>query len=570
VTARAGGVPSSRDTVRALIRAFLLRFFDNEITGGSRDLATSCFWVTAFLAGPLALLPAAQMMQYRMIVLSQGAEALELFSRSDKTFVITIGMIVAGVLSAITWNSLMLDRRDGLVLGILPIRGRDVIVAKLAALAIYIGAIAAAMHAASALLFGLALADGFALWFLLWIPVVHFVSAVSACALVFLSVTAVQGLALAVAGPVVFRRISPLLQVALVAAVIVAFTKIPLVVDGVLAARGASAAFPAWLLNAPPVWFLGLYECLLGRGDPVLWLLARRALGALAGMTLLTLASYALTYRRVMVGSIQTPEAAGGAWRVAAAMDGLTRLIARRRPTRAAAQFFFASIGRVERLRFIAAVTAGIVLAVEGPAVALLVSGPEPPSARAVNGLAFGALILVLLGLRVAVSVPADPRASWIVPMVDASRHALRSGVWRAVFTVGVVPVVAVFAGLHAWLWGARPALLFVLVHLAAGGLLVELLLWRFEDMPNVRPWRPEGANLRFWWPLYLFGFTSFAGASAHLETLAAASITGSAALAATFVMIAIGLRVSHHRPHAVDVADFDEPVASPQLLKLD
>ncbi len=153
----ASGIPARlrRSAYGVLTGAFLRRFFDNEITGGTQDLQASFFWLIGFLAAPLALMPVTRMEAYRRIVLRQGPDALRLLSRPDKMLTILLGMTAAAAIAAVVWNSLMLDRRDGLILGALPVRGRVIVLSKLAALAAYVFGVAAAMHLLSSLIFGL-------------------------------------------------------------------------------------------------------------------------------------------------------------------------------------------------------------------------------------------------------------------------------------------------------------------------------------------------------------------------------------------------------------------------------
>jgi hypothetical protein len=567
-------MPAGRAALRALTWTFLRRFFDNEITGGTQDLTTSFFWLVGLLAAPLMLMPVGAMLRYRLIVLVQGPDALRLLARTDKTLFIVLGMMAAAMISALVWNSLMLERRDGLILGALPVRGRTVVLAKLAALALYMFGIAAAMHAVSSVLYGIAESDHAPTWRMVLIgPFAHFAATVLSCAFVFLCVTAVQGLALALTGPAGFRRVSSVLQVLLIAAIIVGFTQVGRVVQGVAAFNQPRLPLPPapWLLLAPPVWFLGLEEWLLGGAGPVFSRLAATALFAFAAVAVTTIVTYALAYRRVMVRVVETPEDSAGAWRVSRLADWITRRLSRMPVRRAAMQFFFSSIGRVERLRFVVAVTIGILCAWLIPTVVTIATSTQgPPAPRTTFALSYAALVLVLAGLRIAVSMPADLRAAWIMPMIDAPGAALRSGVWRALYVASVVPVVAGFAALHAWLWDWRVAALHAGVMAAIGALLVELSLWHFDDLPNHRPWRPEHVNLRFWWPAYLYGFLALTRTIPGLELSAADSIAATGGIAVTALAAALVLRFFHRRPYPLPSFGIETVVETARVLPLE
>ncbi len=566
-------LPPEPAAIRTLTHTFLRRFFDNEITGGSQDLTASFFWLVAFFAGPLALMPAALMSRYRLIVLMQGSDALRLLSRPDKTRLIVFGMMAAAAIAALVWNSLMIERRDGLILGALPVRGRTVVLGKLGALTIYIFSIAAAMHAVSAALYGLILSDQAATWRLALLgPFAHFLAAVMACAFVFLCVTSAHGLALVLTGPAAFRRISTVLQVLLVAAVIIGFAHIGRVIDGVAAFNqpGRVVAPAPWLLLTPPVWFLGLEEWILGGADPVFTRLATTALIAFAAVAAITVLTYAAAYRRIMARVVETPEDGGRAGVVSAAADWIARRLSPTPARRASAQFFFLSVGRVERLRFVLAAALGVIGAWFVPALVALTSRGQPPTRATTFGLSYAALALVIGGARIAISMPADLRAAWIVPIIDAPGRVLRSGLWRALYAACVVPMVIGFACLHAWLWDWRMAAQHAIAMAAVGALLVELSLWHFDDLPHRRPWRPEHANLRVWWPAYLVGFVVLTHTLPELEWAAHETLAGTGAIALTILAAATCLRVFHRRPYAAPAFDIETFVETPHVLRLE
>lgn len=566
-------VPADRAVLRTLTHTFLRRFFDNEITGGSHDLAMSFFWLVAFFAGPLALMPVNAMQRYHVIELLEGPEALRLLSRPDKATFIVVGMMAAAMISALVWSSLMLERRDGLILGALPVRGRSVVLGKLAALAIYVFGFASAIHAVSSVLYGIALSDHATTWRLaLLSPFAHFIAAVAACAFVFLCVTSIQGLALVLTGPAGFRRISTMLQMLLVAAVIVGFTNIGRVIQGVDAFNQPDhpVAPASWLLLTPPVWFLGLEEWILGGAEPVFTPLAMTAIVAFAGVAAITVVTYAVAYHRIMVRVVETPEDSARAGLVSAAADWIARRLSRTPARRASAQFFFTSIGRVERLRFVLAIALGVLCAWLVPALVAMTSAAQPPAPTTTFGLSYAALAFVIVGARIAIAMPSDLRAAWMVPVIDVPGRVLRSGLWRALYGSIVVPIVGAFAVLHTWLWNWQMALQHAIVMAAVGVLLVELSLWHFDDLPHHRPWRPEHVSLRVWRPAYLFGFIILTHTLPRFEWAAHDSLASTGAITAVALAAAAILRLFHRRPYPTPSFDVETFVETERVLGLE
>ena len=97
--------PHPRDQIRALTRAFLARFFENEITTGTDDLKTSFFWLLSFLAVPGFFMPLMMGYKWQMIALVHGPEALRLLTRGDKALYIGFVMVATAAVTAIAWNS---------------------------------------------------------------------------------------------------------------------------------------------------------------------------------------------------------------------------------------------------------------------------------------------------------------------------------------------------------------------------------------------------------------------------------------------------------------------------------
>src|SRR6266545_1184158 len=172
--------PNEADQVRALTRTFLARFFENEITTGTDDLKTSFFWLLSFLAAPGFLMPIMMGFKWQWVSLVNGPAVLRTLSQGDKALYIGFTMIATATVTAIAWNSLLSDRRDALVLGVLPVRPLVIVWGRLGALSIYMFAIGVAMNALSSVTFGFGLAAHNTFGFALRGIVAHFTASVAA------------------------------------------------------------------------------------------------------------------------------------------------------------------------------------------------------------------------------------------------------------------------------------------------------------------------------------------------------------------------------------------------------
>lgn len=552
-----------RDQMRALTQAFLVRFFDNEITSGTGDLKQSFFNLVAFLATPGLFFPVIMSMEWAFIAKLRGADALRTMSRDDKTLYLGLSMIATGLVAAVVWSSLLVDRRDGLVLGILPVRSRVIVQSKLLAVCAYVGLISVGMHATGSVTFGFLLAFGSGLGFALRGVMAHFIAASAASLFVFAAVLAVQGVWLAVLGPRAFGRVSAWLQMALVSSVLLGLIAVPGIADaavGMLAGTGSRAQ--PWILSTPPMWFLGLYETILGTENQTLLALGRTAVFGLSAAAGLAALSYPLAYRRVMRDAVEHPGGMGRVGMLTAPARWLTPLIARQGVTRATVQFYLATLGRVERHRFTLAVAAGAALAWGLPTIVRWLGLSQQGEMLPLLALPLATMALLLVGLRVTAAVPSDLRAGWIFAAAVLPRERVRAGMRRVMLAVVVVPVALIASAVYWHLWGLGTAVMHGSVCVAAGWLLTEYLVRSADGMPCDQPWRPERANLKSWWPAYVIAFVLFATTSRH--ALAAQALASYAdpfwygVVISVLIGGAIVLRLtSRHRP-AIDEDPLD------------
>jgi hypothetical protein len=501
-----------RQQFAPLVRIFVARFFENDMTSSAHDLERSFFGLVAILGVPGALVPILMSFDWSLVGRYEGIPALRILSRADKDLYLGFTMIAAAVVSALTWNTLLIDRRDAVVLGSLPVRPRMIVLAKLSALAIYVGAIAVTMHTLSAATWGLFLdqGSGGSLEFLLRGIAAHFAAGCAASAFTVLLIMSVQGLLLAIGGPRIFVRVSGAFQIGLVVAIAYALIAFPggseLIVDAVKAPVNPATH---WALTLPPAWFLGVYEVILGGFggfDPEIRRLATTAGLATLVVFVVGVASNIVAYRRVMRGAVEeetgrtTPLGSIGRW--------VAHLTTRRPDLRAVAEFYLTSIARVERQRLAVGIGVGAAIAWAVPIVQRwpsLVDSPTP--AIPLLTLPVSLMVLWLVALRVAASLPADLKASWLFEIQRPRPEDVRAVIERVFLIIGVAPFVLLAVPVVWTLWGADVALLHAVFTCAIGTLLVEMLLNRGGDVPGTQPWRPERARLRARWPIYLVGF---------------------------------------------------------------
>ena len=549
------------DPFRALTRTFLARFFENEITAGFDDLKGMFFWLLAALTVPGLFIPWLMSFDWNIIALLHGPEALREASQAEKVFYLGFAMATSGLLTVTAWSSLLPDRRDALVLGALPVGPRTIVAAKLAALAVYILLVAVSMHVLSAVFFGAMLGVKASSLFALRGIFAHFVAASAASAAVALVVAAAQGVALAVAGPRLFKRISTMLQACLVGLIAAGLASLPVIsFAAVHTVRGAGSRARPWILSTPPMWFLGFYEWLLGTSNPVLLGLAEKAGWTLLIAAALTVTTYPIAYRRQIVSAVEgdgKPDRPGAGALFRALLIGSA---GRDAEARAAADFYTATLGRVERHRFALAMALG--LAITWSLFGWTAMDPSDRPEAGWLSLPLSSMIFLVVGLRVAASLPGDMRAAWLFDMTEPSRAHARRALERVIVVLGILPPVVLSAPVYWWIWGRDVALVHAAVLLAVGTTLMEVLIWHCDRMPCGQPWQLARANLGLRWPLYVGVFLVVTIGVPKVEVLVFPHPRAAAAFIGSLVLIAAATRYASARHVLAPIDDDVDPVA--------
>ncbi len=476
----------------ALSRTAFARLFEDGSGSGSPQRRAAFLYLIAILGVPGLVIPL--LMQgnsptdptgwgWSMIARYHGAGALRIVSRADKTFYLCYTMAATGVLSVLLWPSLLLDRRDRIVLGALPVRSSIVVAARLVALACLTGAVCGLMHAISSVTFGLFLALGSSPIFALRGIAAHFVASCGASAFVLLGVTAVQGTALAMLGPRLHRRVAPVLQLALASIVATSLFVLPVISGSIVdTLAGAGPHVRPEILNTPPVWFLGVYETILGGPGLTLLGLARTAGLALLIVTGATLVSLPIGYRRTMGDALGSTRGRPGRRLWARVRDVVVTAGLPDPQSRAIAHFFLRAVTRLERHRLVLAIALGA-----GAAWGLPAWFGAPGAAllrRALFALPIATMLCLLVGLRVAAAFPAGPGGGWLFNLAPAPVASIRAGARRVLLIAGVLPVAVGLAVPVGVRLGWRAAAVHAAFTFLLGAFVSEPLLSTISTVP--------------------------------------------------------------------------------------
>ncbi len=545
----------------ALFKAFLARFFENEISDNSNDMRSSFARIIGMMAAPGMLLPFSNIFRWGLLLGILGPAGFRMAIVADKVAYLSLSIGAVLLLTAVVWQALLIDRRDAIVLGSFPVRARVIVGARIAALLAYVGIVAVGMHVIAAVAYGMLLATSFE-------EVVrgiaaHFISGVMACMFACLAVAAFQATLLALGGPRLFARVTAPAQLALATAGILLLLMFPLI-GGAAAGyvRGSDEAL--WVLWMPPMWFVGVYEVILGFPHRGMSDMAWRATAATGGALAMLIAMYPLAYRRIVTAAMTGSPLAARRSLASRALQGTLRHAPIDTGTRGAAHFILLTLARVARQKLVVATALGAALAFALPFMMrwIAATGVAAVPGRSHIAVPIVFLLFGLAGLRVSFNVPSEPAAAWIF---QTSVRPARLGVRAARLSAGALAAVLPLAAflIYAWIWGLLIAVSLIATLLALAWMVTEMSLRSLDFVPFTRRYNPERGNIQAMWPLYLGAAILF------LQFLPWAIrgllVNGVYWLAPAVLMaVALALRLSHppEPPPLVDPDHENNPLA--------
>ncbi|WP_321473492.1 hypothetical protein [uncultured Paludibaculum sp.] len=278
-----------------LIRHFLTRYFDSDI------VTTPGQWITVFVGGFAVFLSAFLLVsqsllhKYNQLAVQAAAQVYGDAVRADELWLVTAAMGVIGLLTAVNWQSLLPTAHDYFALGSLPLRAWRVFVAKFVALFLLVTTATASVNLLPSLAFPVTVRSSLIANGSVFSHIgAHAISASLGSYFFFFALLGLQALLLNMLPRRLFAYVTAIVQAAAITAmlalIILSASIEPSVLDYVL-----RDGLRQWI---PPVWFLGLYETLLGHSTPVFQELTGYALTGVSISCLAATALYALSYSR--------------------------------------------------------------------------------------------------------------------------------------------------------------------------------------------------------------------------------------------------------------------------------
>src|SRR5918999_1770555 len=267
---------------KILWRVFIEQFAANESATSDIQTRRAIIGVITFLVMPGLFLMMRTMSGYEVMVKVARAkdtpQIVEGFLAQMAVLFVSYSMISTGLLTVFIWDALVFDKRDAMVLGPLPLGGRTIVGAKLAALATFLLGTALAVNVVSGVSFGFVTGalDGRILQHLAG----HWAGTIGGAVFIFCALVIVRGLLVLLVSAHIAETVGSVLQFVFLSAVL-CFMMVPTATGQVL----------------PPIsWFAALFELIRGSSVPALPSLAQFAVVGLpvsiAGAIAITVAGY--------------------------------------------------------------------------------------------------------------------------------------------------------------------------------------------------------------------------------------------------------------------------------------
>jgi hypothetical protein len=429
-----------------LVGHLLHRFFNNELLAS--DDETKRVMLIAYAVALPGLLVAMFLFPAYHGFPPNPLHRLFWAQASDHYFYVMYSFIVMGAATVYEWDLLFPDLLDIFVLSVLPIARERLFFARVLALWIFLALVLAGTSALGTIVLPLVAEQHNLL--------LHLVAHATAVAMSGMfaagGLLSLQGILLNTVGESIFRRITPVLQGALIMVLLAILLLHPMISSSLKALLTSGS--PA-IRYFPPFWFLGVYERIMGgpSSPEIFHLLARTGCYAVLLVSGCTLLTYPLAYRRRVRQLIEGARAVDSSLHSSSATDSLLHAAVLRLPQhRAIFHFISQTILRYQRQRVSLALFGGlsVALAVSGMLVLRVGSGHIRP-ALLPGGIRAAIPVLVfwtVAGLCSVLSSPVDRRGAWIFNIVlgrAQAEHLSGTRLWITLWSaiIGVGSIVA-------------------------------------------------------------------------------------------------------------------------------
>jgi len=514
-------LPSRPKQLLVLTRHFFDRLFQNEMFPFEEQMKEKVIVLLALLAVLGGHVANSILLRY-WFVEDVGQSWLE------KCFFISFFMALLAFATVLEWDVVFLDKKDFSNLRQLPVAQKTLFYSKFMSFLLFIGLFSAASNAVAVFVFAFYLPKwrSPSLLFLIRYMIAHVTSALAANAFIFFFCVFLEALLMVFLSARFFRKISLYVRFLLLAALI--FVVMMFFIDSLSVSKTFSAltaykdSRSPIVLAIPPLWFVGLYEVLLGTQETQYSWLAYLAVGSVIFMGAMSFIAMQISYNRHLAKTLEEMKRPPHLRKFRNAFStALNAILLRNRTQRAVFHFFGQTLRNSSMHK---SQLAGYLAAAMGIILILLNSQQAAFKNMTIankNLLAIPLILTIalLVGIRNLVNVPLNAEANWIFRFTEGERRQdYCIGLKKGIVALALFPLFGVLFVFFGFLWGWFYALLHCLFGLAAAFILMEILFWRYAKIPFACLTVPGKAKLHVLWWVYAAAVLIFISLMTRLE----------------------------------------------------
>ena len=532
-----------------LVRHFFQRLFINDVVFFEEQMKEKVIAILAILAAFTAYLSHMLLSKYAWIP-DEGTSWVE------KCHVIFFIMIITGFIAILELDVIFPDSRDFSNLLPFPVKIRNLFIAKLASLCLFIFLFFLGINSLSTLVFLLYLPQwqSSSLLFILRFVLAHLTSFLAAGFFIFFGIGLLIGILTSLLGYKIFSRISVFLRSLL----IIVFISIMVFFSAGTTGIPALSSFyllkennSLFLYLFPPMWFTGLYENLLGNNDPMFSALSIFAVLALVVTPLAFYLTGILGYRRYLIKMQEAKKRTAHFIRLKKFLLNLFNSIFLRNHIQRAVFHFFGKTLRRSMLHKMG-IASYVATSV---AIILIILISNAISIRSLSDVnkTFLSIPLVLsffllIGTRTIVNIPSANEANWIFKLTEGTdKKNYFSGLKKGIFFFMLLPLFVLLFLFYSFLWGWQLAFYHCLFGMIISLLLMEVLFINYRKIPFVCSYLPGKAKLHLYWIIYIICFLIYAFLMSSVEYKILNSPLSLFIFYGVVLVIIVGLKVSQN-----------------------
>ena len=498
-----------------LHRHYARQLFENELITSPDDLRRVVITCLAAIASLGFIVPKLYYKKYEFLSLGPNADLYRRAIYADQIFFIVMTSLGIAALVTFQWDSLFPSRQDYLILRALPLKLSHIYFAKLTTLCALVVLIIVLLNVPCAVSFASVISGAHDLAPSWLETFAEFAAAFCAGVFVVFFLALLQTLLMNLVPLRWYSRVSASVQSLLLVAVLCA---IPWAVDLPNAVHWVDWR-PAWSGYAPPLWYLALYEKLIGKASQPDSVLALRGIEALTAAIAATILVSVLFHRRYAKRIFES-ELKLRSSRIHLA-ERIAELVARNPRESAILLFALRSLERLKQHRMIRLVYAGVgcALLIES-GIGLILSGAMsrgPIQRGAALDAAFALPLLLFFflftGLRYAFRIPVELRANWVFRLTAQDANVERERALRLIyFGFALLPAVVTTLPFLLLVLIPREAVYGACFAALIGLIIIERELSNTDTIPLTCSYLPGKRNILhtgiIYW-LTVFGLTT-------------------------------------------------------------